>query len=97
MRIERLEARLVNVPLRTERRTSFSTRRAMTQRLVRATHLGDDVLAGGPLISGGRPLRVPDAPGLGAPVSEAKVRELEERFRIDGNATAFSWTKGDST
>jgi L-alanine-DL-glutamate epimerase-like enolase superfamily enzyme len=59
-----------------------------------ATHLGDDVLAGGPLVSGGRPLPVPAAPGLGAPVSEAKVRELEERFRIDGNATAFSWTKG---
>jgi L-alanine-DL-glutamate epimerase-like enolase superfamily enzyme len=62
-----------------------------------ATHLADDVLAGGPVVSDGRPLPVPDTPGLGAPVSEAKVRELHERFRLEGNATAFPWTKGEVT
>jgi L-alanine-DL-glutamate epimerase-like enolase superfamily enzyme len=62
-----------------------------------ASHLADDVLASGPVASDGRPLRVPDTPGLGAPVSEAKVRELEERFRIEGNATASSGTKGAGT
>jgi L-alanine-DL-glutamate epimerase-like enolase superfamily enzyme len=60
-----------------------------------AAHLADDVLTGGPLVPDGRPLPVPDGPGLGAPVSEAKVRDLHERFRLEGNATAFSRRKGD--
>ena len=58
-------------------------------------HLADDVLEGGPLVPDGRPIPVPDTPGLGAPVSEQKVRELHERYRIEGNAKAFSRRQGD--
>jgi L-alanine-DL-glutamate epimerase-like enolase superfamily enzyme len=58
-----------------------------------AGHLADDVLDGGPLVPDGRPLRVPETPGLGAPVSEVKVRELRERYRLEGNAKALAERK----
>jgi len=53
-----------------------------------AGHLGEDVLEAGPLLPRGGRVPVPDTPGLGACVDEARVEALHQRFLTEGNATA---------
>jgi L-alanine-DL-glutamate epimerase-like enolase superfamily enzyme len=62
---------------------------------IMGAHLGDDVIEGGPLLPRAGKLRVPNGPGLGMTVNEAKVEELHERFLKDGNATGYRETRRD--
>jgi galactonate dehydratase len=59
---------------------------AMDGNQILAGHLEEDVLEAGPLRPRGGRVPVPDTPGLGACVSEARVAALHQRFVAEGNA-----------